>query len=406
MTMNAVDRETAIGWLRHHAHPLTTLDPNAPIDDLRALGEMVRHATVVGFGASTRFAHEFLAIQYRVLRFLVEELGFRTLALEEDWTKGIQIDEYVRTGTGDPKTLLSDAWIPWQTGEVLDALRWIRSYNQQHPTDSVRVVGIDFNAVQALAYDPVADYVQMVTPERLDELESHYTVLRPTSPIAEHVEWYQSQEDKQPLIDHARKAYDLVDSLPAHNNGRAVALQYARVIVSFYEFHACGHIGYVEQHLAENMIWWHEHTAHKIVYWGGIAHAANGNPHTLSFPPSASIKDRSAGSYLRDRFGASYVSIGLTFDRGSVPYPVQAPSPEFAESAFSDSGLDIFTLDLHAPQPDSIREWLNAPTKTRLIGPHYNLEHDADYHMSGGSLASWFDIIIHFQETTPAHPLT
>ncbi|HXG67286.1 MAG TPA: erythromycin esterase family protein, partial [Blastocatellia bacterium] len=69
-------------------------------------------------------------------------------------------------------------------------------------------------------------------------------------------------------------------------------------------------------------------------------------------------------------------------------------------------GLDPYFLDLHARQPHSVRAWLNAPTKTRLIGPHYNPDNDPAYHMSGGSLADWFDIIVHSQEVTPALFLT
>src|SRR4029453_2527519 len=90
-----VIRRNVVRWIRGHARPLTTLDPRAPLTDLRPLRNMVRHATVVGLGGSTRGAHELFAITHRILRFMVEQLGFRSLALEEDWTKGIQIDEYV-----------------------------------------------------------------------------------------------------------------------------------------------------------------------------------------------------------------------------------------------------------------------------------------------------------------------
>jgi hypothetical protein len=105
--MNA---EAVTRWIADNAHPLTALDPRTPPADLEPLAHLVRNAIVVGLGSSTRGAHELTTLMHRVLRFLVEELGFRALAVEEDWTKGIQIDEYLRTGRGDPRALLADAW--------------------------------------------------------------------------------------------------------------------------------------------------------------------------------------------------------------------------------------------------------------------------------------------------------
>ncbi len=52
-----------------------------------------------------------------------------------------------------------------------------------------------------------------------------------------------------------------------------------------------------------------------------------------------------------------------------------------------------------------MRAWLDAPATLRAIGPAYEAERDADYHMSGGSLAEWFDAIIWLQEVTPTRLL-
>src|SRR5205823_13232091 len=133
-----------------------------------------------------------------------------------------------------------------------------------------------------------------------------------------------------------------------------------------------------------NIIWWQEHTAGKIVYWGGIAHTANGTSRTVS-PSSPPLTHRNAGSYLRGHFGTNYISIGLTFHHGSLPYPVPAPPPEFAEATLASAGRDRYLLDLHARQSHSVRAWLHAPARTRLIGPHYNPDDDAADHTAGRS---------------------
>lgn len=110
MTTGA-DREEVTRWIAERAHRL-------PLADLEPLGERVRHAAVVGLAGSMRGAHELSALAHRILRFLVEHAGFRALVLEERWTRGLQLDEYVRTGPGDPRALLADAWPPLRTEET------------------------------------------------------------------------------------------------------------------------------------------------------------------------------------------------------------------------------------------------------------------------------------------------
>lgn len=99
----------------------------------------------------------------------------------------------------------------------------------------------------------------------------------------------------------------------------------------------------------------------------------------------------------------------MTFHHGAVnvgwnpPKPIRVPEPprQFADRALGGAGPGTFILDLHAPTPDAVQAWLNAPAKLRVIGPSYEPANDADYHMSGGSLAQWFDAIIRLEEVTP-----
>ena len=93
-------------WVRHHAAPLTTVDPAAPLGDLTPLRRTTGDAEIVGLGESTHGAAEEIALKHRTLRLLVERMGFRSVAWEEDWTTGLQIDEYIRTGKGNLNALM------------------------------------------------------------------------------------------------------------------------------------------------------------------------------------------------------------------------------------------------------------------------------------------------------------
>ncbi|MFI7146192.1 erythromycin esterase family protein [Nonomuraea sp. NPDC050022] len=298
MTDMADVADTTAAWINRHAHPLDSRDP---LPDLRPLRDIVRDATVVALGASTRQAHELSVSAHRMVRFLVEELGFRSLALEGDDPARVGLDDYVRTGKGDPHASLTGARAFWRTGEILDLVHWMRAYNEDHPDDPVRFAG-----------------------------------MRPQA---------------EPAV--GMKA--------------------------------------IERRMAEDTIWWHERTGDKIVYWGGLAHT--------------SMSTGNVGGRLRERFGTGYLSIGLTFGHGTLPFEVPAPPPDFAETALSAADLDDFLLDLRVEGPAVVRAWLDAPARTRLIGPRYDRADDAAYHLSGGSFGGWFDAVVHHERVTPVREL-
>ncbi|WP_330304216.1 MULTISPECIES: erythromycin esterase family protein [unclassified Streptomyces] len=312
---DAAAHDETVRWISDRAHPLALLDPEAPYSDLLPLADLVGDAQVVALGASSRQAHELATASSGVIRQLVEELGFRSVALEAADTSGLGLDEYLRTGAGDPRALLSEARPFLRTEEILDTVRWMREFNRGHPDDQVRFAG---------------------------------TAARPL-----------------------RKSSGL-DALAG-----------------------------IELSMAEDLIEWHERTGDKIVYWGGMVHTAKGDPRTIS-PSATPTAHRNAGGHLRERFGAGFVSIGLMFQHGRVPYPVPAPPPEFAETVLGDVGLPAYLLDLRGDAPEGVRNWLGAPARTRLIGPHFHAETSADNFMAGGSLAEWFDAILHVREVTSA----
>ncbi len=312
--------ETVTEWIRKNSHVLVKRKPDEPLDDLRPLAPMVRDAKIVALGAAVRQTRELSDVAHRIVRLLVEEEGFRSLALEGDDPGRLGLDVYVATGDGDPRSLLGRARSFWQTAEILDLVRWMRSYNKDHPGDPVR-----------FAQFP-AEPVRHTT--RLDGLAE------------------------------------------------------------------------MERTLADGVSWWQQLTGDKVVYWGGMAHTAIGAPRAVS--PSEPLEShQSMGGYLRERLGLDYRSVGLTMAHGSIGRPLPTPRPDFIDSVLHAAAENRagYVLDLGTPQPEPIRRLLAAPTRTRLIGPFYDSRDDAAYHMSGGSLASWFDIIVHTQEVTPSRPL-
>jgi erythromycin esterase len=277
------------------------LDLNAPFDDLDPLTERVRDAKVVALGSAVRQSHELSTLTHRVMRFLIEQHGFRSLALEGDEAASIALDTYVRTAEGDPMTILAGARPFWRFAEILEAVRWVRARNEQNPDDRVRVV---------------------------------------------HVAEQPRKAMRTPVVGED-----------------------------------------IEQRLADTTIGWHEQTGHRIVYWGGLAHTANGV-----------ATGKNAGSHLRQRFGSGYVSIALTFHHGSLPSLVDDPPADYIEAVLGAVDLETYLLKIDGSWPEVVRGWLDAPAKTRLIGPGI-------HELLGPSLRTWFDFVIHSRFVTPARSL-
>jgi erythromycin esterase len=241
-------------WLQGQAKPLETTDPGAPLSDLRPLRRMVGDAVVVGLGESTHGSHEQFTLKHRIVRLLVEQLGFRSVAMEEDWATGIELNRYVLTGQGDPAELVRGMGAPWSTREVQAVLEWLRAWNTRH-RDKVQFVGTDVFDTRPGVYDAVAAYVQQAAPERVAELEGYFQVIRPTRP--DWIAFFLTQvPDKQRYVEHAWQAYQLVASIPHAAGDRAhrLALQHARQIVAFYEYYTLGDPDYRDRGIAHNLV--------------------------------------------------------------------------------------------------------------------------------------------------------
>lgn len=381
--------------------------PDAALD---GLAESVATATIVGIGESTRFAHETFAVRDQLFRRLVQDHGFRALAVQDGAGVAADLDRYVLSGSGSAESVLQNAWRPWRTAEMAGALEWIRTFNHDHPDDPVRIFGVKPLQAGPEDYDAVLDHVRRTAPHLVEQAASHLDPIRTAHAIDEHVQRAQGIHPGRPFADHARDALALIESLsgPASDPAGADAgadaggdgiLVRMRSILDFHRRSVAGRGSYAGEAdvWADVIIEYWERTGLRIVYWDGIAHTAATRA-TLGLAPERGPQ-ATVGSLLRSRLGTRYASVAIGFHHGDLGVAVvPGPAPDLIDAMLGEpADRPAYWLDLRAAP---VGRWDSA-AKIRVISGVYDPSRDAAEHMAVTSLAAAFDVLVHIRRASP-----
>ncbi|MEU3858869.1 erythromycin esterase family protein [Streptomyces sp. NPDC028722] len=408
-----------VAALDRAAHPLRTVEPGGPGGDLRALDRMAGDARVLGLGEATHGSHDFFALKDRVFRHLVEEKGFRTFALEAPWTTGRRLDDYVVHGTGDPRRIFAEEfqrdyrW--WDNTDYLRLVEWMRARNIRHPDDPVRFLGDDVAWAGPEAYDAVTTYVARTHPEASFHLAALYRGLRPTVPTGRYIEQYL----RTPYAQRARmagrtgRALELLRRLGPGRDRAAYdeALRNATTVDQVarqysYDFEDPAQLAasmrYRDATMAANVLDWQRRTGSRILLSAHDAHVAYEPQDPAHYP-------KAQGAFLRDRLGPDYVSVGLTFDRGSFNatgpdgsvrrWTLGPAGPDSNEATLDRVRHRDYLLDLRTLRSPA-RGWLTTARPTHCIGTDYPgvpcavalaRSHDVLIHLHRVEAARWRD---------------
>ncbi|MDT0397387.1 MULTISPECIES: erythromycin esterase family protein [Streptomyces] len=412
--------------LEEAAHPLRTVEPTGgAVEDLRPFGRAVGDAVIVGIGEAAHGSHDFVAFRHRALRYLVEEKGFRSFVLEADWSAGARIDHYLLTGRGDPARIMSEefqnAFLLLHSQEYLDMFRWMRAYNVAHPNDPVRFAGNDNAYAGPELYDRVMDHVRRAHPDLLPAVTELYQGLRPTVPVGEWIRTAMTAplDERRGRAARTGRALRLLTARePAgtdDGDAHALALQHARAVDQVARLYAFDFtdpeavpraMTYRDTVMAENTLWWHRRTGHRLVLGGHNSHL-----YTSSSTPNLPVVE---GSVLRRRLGDGYLAVGLSFGRGAVHateqglqnpsdddvrrFEVDSPAPGSVEHTLDRVSHPNWYADLRTTPPGA-RTWLATAHPKREIG--------TDYPPPGDQVAllNSVDLVVHLQEIHPSRRL-
>ncbi|MFJ4205402.1 erythromycin esterase family protein [Streptomyces sviceus] len=116
------------------------------VDAAAVVGLLPSRPRLLALGEPTHGEDTLLELRNELFRQLVEQEGYRTIALESDCMRGLLVDDYVTSGTGTLDEVMergfSHGWGSCAANRAL--VRWMRAHNDGRPEpERVRFAGFD-----------------------------------------------------------------------------------------------------------------------------------------------------------------------------------------------------------------------------------------------------------------------
>lgn len=124
-------------------YELKSADPTADDADLAPFDEMIETTELVGLGETVHTSGGYHRMRNRLVRHMIEKLGFRAVALETPWATAEVATKYVETCQGSTKAASASIFGVFASVEMASLFEWLCAWNTSHPTDKVAFWGYD-----------------------------------------------------------------------------------------------------------------------------------------------------------------------------------------------------------------------------------------------------------------------
>ncbi|HHK5598885.1 TPA: erythromycin esterase family protein [Bacillus tropicus] len=406
-------QKNIIKSIQSQAYPLKTIEPSKSFEDLKPLKKMIGSAQYVGLGENTHGSSEIFTMKFRLVKYLVTEMGFTNFTMEEDWGNGLKLNEYIQTGKGNPREFLN---LLYPTDEIIAMIEWMKDYNAD-PSNKKKIqfIGLDLKTLDQGSFNKVIDYVRVHRPDLLAEVGENYKELSSfTGNIQEYMKLAPEIREKfkanaervaRLLKDENEQAKTEITS-PEYIWAKATASSIEKFTTMLLPNDYPSMIKLHEQYLADHVMWAQETFGGKTMVWGHNIHIAKGIIDEELYPDVA-------GQFLKERLDNKYVTIGSTTTEGNFTlYSEYNPStggkittdmiPQDVTSFNYTLGkvpYNMFLLD-NRHLKGQAEKWIKAKRPLLSIGgqilPNGSLYFDT-------SLLEQFDIIFHIRKTSPSH---
>jgi erythromycin esterase-like protein len=121
-------------------------DTARPVDARAVMGLLPGRPRVLALGEPTHGEDALLDLRNALFRQLVEQDGYRTIAIESDCLKGLLVDDHVTSGAGSLDDVLEHGFSHGFGASAAnrELVRWMRAHNDGRPaSDQLRFAGVD-----------------------------------------------------------------------------------------------------------------------------------------------------------------------------------------------------------------------------------------------------------------------
>jgi len=418
-----VQRDSAaVAILRECAEPF----PQVEGVDVGSLAERIGRARVVLLGESTHGTSEFYRMRAEITRHLIQEHGFRAVAIEGDWPDAARVHRWI-TGKAEPEPWAPFARFPtwmWRNRETETFIEWLRAWNEAHDPDrQVGFYGLDLYSLFR-SMELVVRYLESVDPQAAAVARERYACLHPwqqdpaTYGRAALTAGYALCEEEAVGILRGlltrELEYSVLDGerfLDAARNAALVAQaeRYYRIM------YRGGHEAWNhrDRHMFETLLslleWWGQDA--RVVVWAHKSHVGDHEATELGGQGQVTL-----GGLAREGLRDDAYLVGFGTDTGTVMAASHwdgAPErkmlrpawPGSYESLSHATDVEAFFLHLRDPVRESLLYELRPPRLHRAVGVIYRPETELRSHYYQTSLPTQFDSWIWVDRTRAVQPI-
>lgn len=401
------------------------------------LVEAVAHCQTVLIGESTHGTDEFYCERAAITKRLIEEHGFRTIAIEGDWPDTYRIHQYITGAAGELTALDALAgfrrfpsWM-WRNTAMLDVVGWLYDFNaHREHNDRCGIYGLDLYSMHASAA-LVVNYLERAAPDAAERARARYECINGSGiepqQYAHEVMLGLRADCEQDILDQLleitqrRNYFVTQDLLPPTTPTDAWmdAHQNAIVVRNAERYYRTMFRGDVEswntrdRHMSETLarlqLFAAQHTTSpKTVVWAHNSHVGDARATSMGRRGQISL-----GQLVRQQHGHECALIGLTSFHGSVTaadgwdgdprHMVMRPAMESSlEHALHHAGMERALILPNALQDIPA---FRVPLLQRAIGVVYRTATERTSHYLEAVPARQFDALLHIDTTRAVEPL-
>ncbi|MDN3585056.1 erythromycin esterase family protein [Pedobacter aquatilis] len=335
-----------------------------------SLGKVLIGNKVIGIGEATHGTKDFIDLRLSLIKNLVENLNYKLIVLECDYSSTLPMNEYICEGKGSVQTALKAMgfWM-FNNKDFIATVEWLKAYNQNKPEENkIKFYGCDMQAPMII-YDLLVGKTVLKNPLTLDEKEglkllADYSKTKFSKNELENLNTLKVQINLR--IQESKESETILNGL--HTIVQRVNHKIIGPGKDQSEFR--------DKTMAENFtrIYKQNKACNTIL----LAH----NLHIRKNHNSSGV---SLGSELNKTYGAFYYALGTSFYRGNVTaadrdtkqlktFYVEQNDKKYIEYTFNKLDKDNFLLDFKSSEqnPD-VLSWLQKSISTRQIGATFSV---------------------------------